>query len=371
MEQGEIETLVGDLETRIDRLRALYDQYFMGIEKLEPNVPRKDIDRRIFILRKVQIRNTGIRFRFQMILQRYNTYQTYWQRICRKIDDGTYKRHMLRAEARFGDGVGGAQRKSRAPSVAPPSNSAPAADDNAWLDQDFPEPALPRIAPPPVAGAPLPAASATFPVTPNTSKWRKAIPAEPRASSPPPPVAAPRATATAAPNAPPPLPTRQAPPLPAAANASRPPPTPGAASLKPAPGAPSLPPARPLPPPAPSRFTKPPVPTTAPAPVAAPAKVAPAPPPPAKVAPAAPPPPPPRPAAPAASELPDDRVRQIYAQYVDTKRKQNESTAAITYDGLAKSLRESSAKLREKHGRAIDFEVAVKDGKTILKPVVK
>jgi len=64
-------------------------------------------------------------------------------------------------------------------------------------------------------------------------------------------------------------------------------------------------------------------------------------------------------------------VRQIYAQYVDTKRKQNESTAAITFDGLAKSLRESSAKLREKHGRSIDFEVAVKDGKTILKPVVK
>jgi hypothetical protein len=116
------------------------------------------------------------------------------------------------------------------------------------------------------------------------------------------------------------------------------------------------------------------VPTTAPAPAAPPAppaaaKVAPAPPPTptARVA----PPPPPRPAAPTASELPDDRVRQIYAQYVDTKRKQNESTAAITYDGLAKSLRESSAKLREKHGRSIDFEVAVKDGKTILKPVVK
>lgn len=97
--------------------------------------------------------------------------------------------------------------------------------------------------------------------------------------------------------------------------------------------------------------------------------------PPAPRAPAPPPAPrpPPVPARPAAgpNDLPDERVRQLYAQYVETKRKHNESTAAITYDNLAKSLRESGAKLREKHGRAVDFEVAVKDGKTVIKPVVK
>jgi hypothetical protein len=55
-------------------------------------VPRKDVERRIYSLRKEQIRNTALRFRFQMILQRYNTYQTHWQRICREIENGTYKR---------------------------------------------------------------------------------------------------------------------------------------------------------------------------------------------------------------------------------------------------------------------------------------
>jgi len=70
-------------------------------------------------------------------------------------------------------------------------------------------------------------------------------------------------------------------------------------------------------------------------------------------------------------DLSEERVRQLYAQYVDTKRRQNESTAAITYDAVAKSLRDSSAKLREKHGKTVDFEVRVKDGKTILKPIVK
>jgi hypothetical protein len=70
-------------------------------------------------------------------------------------------------------------------------------------------------------------------------------------------------------------------------------------------------------------------------------------------------------------DLSDARVRAIYAQYVDAKRRQNESTAAITYDAVARSLRDSSTKLRQKHGKAVDFEVAIKDGKAILKPVLK
>ncbi len=79
---------------------------------------------------------------------------------------------------------------------------------------------------------------------------------------------------------------------------------------------------------------------------------------------------PPKPLGPA--DLSDARVRQIYAEYVRSKRAQNESTAAITYENMAKSIRDSSEKLRDKHGgKKVDFEVQVKDGKTILKPVVK
>lgn len=65
-------------------------------------------------------------------------------------------------------------------------------------------------------------------------------------------------------------------------------------------------------------------------------------------------------------------MRQIYSELVETKRRQKESTAAVTYEAMVKTLRESSAKLKEKHaGRSVDFEVTVKDGKTILRPVVK
>ena len=70
--------------------------------------------------------------------------------------------------------------------------------------------------------------------------------------------------------------------------------------------------------------------------------------------------------------LSEERVRQIYSQYVDAKRARQESTASLTYENLAKSLRESSDKLRQKHtGKTVDFEVTVKDGRTILRPIVK
>jgi hypothetical protein len=296
-----------------------------------------------------------------MILQRYNTYQTYWQRICREIENGTFKRHMMRAQKL--DTARTPQRKSVDETTLDaenlPSDDAalqaeldalaeleamPVKARKVEIDLDFNsefgaledpmrrKPSsirMPAVRPPTPSSRPPAAAppAARPPGAAPARVWRKAMPSTPDGATPvaqPPaatPAHPPAATPTRSP-APPPLPVRT--------------------------GAPGP---RPPPPPVPARASSP------------------------ELGPAARPPPPPaaRPAArPAgAGELPDDRVRQLYAQYVETKRKQNESTAAITYEGLAKSLRESSAKLREKHGKSVDFEVAVKDGKTILKPVVK
>ncbi len=295
MEPTEIEKSVGDLEVAVDRLRSLYEQYFMGIEKLEPTVPRKDVDRRIYALRKEQIRNTAMRFRFQMILQRYNVYQTHWQRICREIENGTYKRHMLRAERRFGEEGQGRKRRT---STLPPPGAPPARDlakELAELDAEF--------APPPQEmdlddadlmleveaprGPAAPAVSRQLPTSAQTPGqlqerkgpvWRKVDPAPPRHSSPPPP----RPLHPGIP---------RAQPIPAA------PKVPG-----PVPG-PARAPAPPAPAPAPARGPAPPAPRTT------------------------------------SEDLPEARVRQIYSQYVEAKRRGNESTAAITYEAVAKSLR--------------------------------
>jgi hypothetical protein len=98
MDLAELDREIEELEQRVDRLRSLYEQYFMGIEKLEPLTARKDVDRRIWVLRREQIRNTRRRFRLQTIIQRYNTYQQYWMRINREIEAGTYRRHLIKAQ---------------------------------------------------------------------------------------------------------------------------------------------------------------------------------------------------------------------------------------------------------------------------------
>ncbi len=100
MNQNEQEQMISELESEIERLHALYNQYFMGIEKLEPTVVRKNLDRKINMLRKEQIKNTALRFRLQMQIQKYNTQSTYWSRVCRQIEEGTYSRQLSLAKKR-------------------------------------------------------------------------------------------------------------------------------------------------------------------------------------------------------------------------------------------------------------------------------
>jgi hypothetical protein len=65
-------------------------------------------------------------------------------------------------------------------------------------------------------------------------------------------------------------------------------------------------------------------------------------------------------------------VRQIYESYVQARRDCKESTSSITESGLADMLRASAEKLKDKHsGKNIDFDVVIKNGKAILKPVIK
>ena len=102
MDANESQQVIEDLEPKVERLKALYQQYFMGIEKIPPSVLRKDVERTIWRLRRERLQNTRLRFKFQQIIQRYNTYSQYWARIMREIEKGTYKRDLMRAAKRVG-----------------------------------------------------------------------------------------------------------------------------------------------------------------------------------------------------------------------------------------------------------------------------
>ena len=100
MTPKEFEIMLSDAEVQLSRIKHLYEQWFQGIERIEPQIPRKQFDRSLHELRKVKPRNTALRFRFQTLIQRYTTLQTYWRRIGRQIEEGTYRRDLLRARRR-------------------------------------------------------------------------------------------------------------------------------------------------------------------------------------------------------------------------------------------------------------------------------
>jgi len=100
MTPKEFEITLSDAEVQLSRIKHLYEQWFQGIERIEPQIPRKQLERTIHLLRKGQPRNTALRFRFQTLIQRYTTLQTYWRRVGRQIEEGTYRRDLLRARRR-------------------------------------------------------------------------------------------------------------------------------------------------------------------------------------------------------------------------------------------------------------------------------
>jgi len=91
------------LDEAFKTLRVAYEKYFAGVDKLEP---AKDRDKFRMTLRRLMTErtsNTARRYRLQSLQASLITYENYWNRLCRQIEDGTFKRDKWRVKVRFGD----------------------------------------------------------------------------------------------------------------------------------------------------------------------------------------------------------------------------------------------------------------------------
>lgn len=77
----------------IRKLRVLYEQYFAGQERLEPAKQRDEVKDTLRRLSGLTGKNTALRFRFNTLQASLVTHESYWNRICRQIEEGTFKRH--------------------------------------------------------------------------------------------------------------------------------------------------------------------------------------------------------------------------------------------------------------------------------------
>jgi len=317
MEVKHFDILLHDAEVKLKRLKALYEQYFQGIERIEPLVPRKDLDRLFKTLHKERPRNTAARFKLNQLQASYNTYQTYWGRIARRIEEGTYERDVRRARRRRGGGADADDRQVKEFELDLDADSM-SADD--LFGEDEIASVLSALdarnsAPPPEpksggfsAFSPF-ARSDTSKVAPLPE--REPLPADDTQPNAVNPFASKPVTATFGKPKRDPQPARPSPPRP---SPPRPPPPPSAA--------------RPAPPPPPRK----------------------------------PPPPPPS----------GGEMKKLYADYISARRRNKERTDNMSYDKLEKSVKKMKDRLRQKHGdRKIDFEVVVQNGRVGLKPKIQ
>ncbi len=91
----DVELLVNELEN----LRKSYEQYFLGLERKEPSNLREKVVNLIRKYSGLQIKNARIKFRYQQTVARYNTYTTYWDRVLREIEEGSYERDVFKYNA--------------------------------------------------------------------------------------------------------------------------------------------------------------------------------------------------------------------------------------------------------------------------------
>jgi hypothetical protein len=136
----ESEALTRDLEeldTALTELKAHYEQYFLGVDRQPPNKAAADVRQRLAKLRVGYVRSAVLKFRIQAVQQRFTTYDRLWQRTLSEMENGTYRRDLVKARRRRKTGETPAA-ETRAPVERP---SVPVAEPAA--------PSSPGKAPPP------------------------------------------------------------------------------------------------------------------------------------------------------------------------------------------------------------------------------
>ncbi len=90
--------ILSQLEESIEKLKVRYELYFLGLERFAPIKDAKAAERTIRALRSEVMGNTAQKFKLRMLIQRYTTYQSHWNRIQREIDEGRYRRDLARIQ---------------------------------------------------------------------------------------------------------------------------------------------------------------------------------------------------------------------------------------------------------------------------------
>lgn len=96
----DMRVLLDEVEQKIDELKIQYEQFFLGVSPLPPEKLHQLVKRDLRALHKLPLKNSALHFRMRTIWNRYQTHFTYWQRVLRERENGTYSRDVFKADLR-------------------------------------------------------------------------------------------------------------------------------------------------------------------------------------------------------------------------------------------------------------------------------
>ncbi len=116
--------LCDELEADLAKLRASYEQYFLGMERMPPTAEHNRMKKRVNELRNGFHRQTAIKFRVGNLYSKFMSYERLWLRTLQEIENGTYARDLFKA--RMHAKKREAERNKEAPAATQPTATAQA-----------------------------------------------------------------------------------------------------------------------------------------------------------------------------------------------------------------------------------------------------
>ena len=89
----ELERELEKLRIQIDQLKVSYERYFLGLDRRQPLRKHEEIKQLVRKYRaKPAPRNTGLRFKLNSLISKFSSYDRYWERILKEMEDGRFSR---------------------------------------------------------------------------------------------------------------------------------------------------------------------------------------------------------------------------------------------------------------------------------------
>ena len=85
------------LDESLRKIRVKYEQFFIGVRRVPPTVERAKLDSLIHEMSRVKLREVATRFKFNMLVARYNNLRELWSRMSREREEGPMDYRRRRA----------------------------------------------------------------------------------------------------------------------------------------------------------------------------------------------------------------------------------------------------------------------------------